>query len=177
VHNNLQAYELTRGFSGQYLANQLLGTAKANIERATRRIEKIAQNLTEGESKTNMNLLALRLKTLNCVIGNAINTITYAYYLEITDKTKKPGENTEWHVPTDWRLKDLQVITRAEIDNTYELIRILESTDKPLLSQTKIKTQEDVFLFGPDLINQLKKKAEIMLNHQMDYNRLYIRSN
>jgi hypothetical protein len=176
-YNNLQGYELTRGFSGQYLANQLLGAAKGNIARAASRVEKISQNLTAGKNRTELQLLALRLKTLNCVIENAINTITYAYYLEITDKTKKPDETTAWHVPTDWRLKELQVITRAEIDNTYELIRILESASQPVLVQVKDQAQKDVFLFGPDLIGELKRKAETMLNHQMDYNRLYQRHN
>lgn len=176
-YNNLQCYELTRGFSGQYLSNQLLGFAKVNLNRAISRIEKIAQNLSNENNKGGLQLLALRLRTLNCVIDNAINTITYSYYLDITDKSKKPDENTEWHVPTDWRLKELQVITRAEIDNTNELITILESSKKPLLVQVMNKSREDIFQFGPDLIIELKKKVDTMLNHQMDYNRLYRRSN
>jgi hypothetical protein len=176
-YNNLQCYELTRGFSGQYLSNQLLGFAKVNLIKAISRIEKIAQNLSDRNNKGGMLLLALRLKTLNCVIGNAINTITYSYYLDITDKSKKTDENTEWHVPTDWRLKELQVITSAEIDNTNELIMILESSKEPLLVQVRNKSQEDIFQFGPDLITELKKKVDTMLNHQMDYNRLYRRSN
>lgn len=176
-YNNLQCYELTRGFSGQYLSNQILGTAKSHIARSSERIASIALKQSDEKSKADLQLLALRLKTLNCVIGNAINTITFAYYLEITDKTKKPYENTEWHVPTDYRMKDLQVITRDEIDNTHELIRILESTDKPLLYQVKDKSKEDIFQFGPELVAELRKKVAIMLDHQMDYNRLYNRMN
>jgi len=144
-YNNLQAYELTRGFSGQYLANQLLDRAKENISHATRKTEEIEHNLPDGIIKEEMNLLAQRLKVLNCVITNAMNTISFAYYMEITDKTKKPEETTEWHVPSDWRLKNLQVITRDEIDNTYALIRLLESTNQKLIFQVKDKAQEDVF--------------------------------
>ena len=176
-YNNLQCYELTRGFSGQYLSNQLLGFAKKNMNTAITRIEKITQNLSDENTRDRLQLLALRLKTLNCIIDNAINTITYAYYLDITDKSMKQEENTEWHVPADWRLKELQVITRAEIDNTNELISLLESSKKPLLVQVMNKSEEDIFQFGPDLIAELKKKADTMLNHQMDYNRLYRRSN
>ena len=175
-YDNLQCVEMTRGFSGQYLSKQLVYPAKANIENATSRIEHIATNLTDDKKKADMQLLSLRLKTLNCFIENAINTIKFAYYMEITDKKEKPKENTEWHLPTDWRLKEIQIITRDEIDNTYELIRLLESSKQPLIEQTQNKDKEDVFLFGPELIEQLKKKARTMLNHQMDYNRLYQRA-
>ena len=59
-------------------------------------------------------------------------------------------------------------LLRDEIDNTCELIAILE---KGGLSRIRVASDpklEDTFLLGPDLVDQLKRKVKAMRNHWHD---------
>lgn len=57
---------------------------------------------------------------------------------------------------------------RWELDNTNELIKILEEAGFPLILTAPTKEMECAFLIGPDLIDQLKKKVQITLKHWRD---------
>ncbi|MEA2062310.1 MAG: hypothetical protein U9P14_01310 [Gemmatimonadota bacterium] len=59
-------------------------------------------------------------------------------------------------------------IMRDELDNTNELIELLENGGLELIARAKDKRHEDTFLFGPDLVDQLRKKVRIMLDHWLD---------
>ena len=59
-------------------------------------------------------------------------------------------------------------ILRDELDNTNELIAMLEDGGIELVARAKDPRYEDTFLLGPDLIDQLKKKASIMREHWLD---------
>ena len=68
----------------------------------------------------------------------------------------EPG-NLEWNE-----------IMRDELDNTNELITMLEGGGIKLVGLAADKKHEDTFLVGPDLIDQLRQKAGIMRNHWLD---------
>lgn len=75
----------------------------------------------------------------------------------------------------DQLLREIQNITRNEINNMNELFRLLEST-KIILVKTALSMQEeDVYNLGPNLVEQLKKKVSIMLRHQLKVHPLYKR--
>ena len=59
-------------------------------------------------------------------------------------------------------------IMRDELDNTYELIALLERGGLELVARAKDPRYEDTFLPGPDLIDQLRKKTRIMREHWLD---------
>ena len=52
---------------------------------------------------------------------------------------------------------------RDELDNTLELIDILENGGMELVSHASPPFPEDTFLLGADLIEQLKMKRKVML--------------
>jgi hypothetical protein len=54
---------------------------------------------------------------------------------------------------------------RWELDNTYELIRLLESSPEPLLFTEKDKANEGSLFLGPDVLDNLRRKADIMLKY------------
>ena len=66
-------------------------------------------------------------------------------------------------------------IVRDELDNTLELIDLVEGegTDQVLITASKPE-DEDTFILGPDLADQLRKKRQIMLAHWRDFDRLYL---
>jgi hypothetical protein len=59
-------------------------------------------------------------------------------------------------------------VMRDELDNTQELIILLENGGLALVVHAGTSAYEDRFLLGPDLIDQLKKKRKIMLDHWQD---------
>lgn len=59
-------------------------------------------------------------------------------------------------------------IMRDELDNAQELIGLLEKDGMDLICHAKDSIHEDTFLLGPDLIDQLKRKRKIMLDHWRD---------
>jgi len=75
----------------------------------------------------------------------------------------------------DQKLREIQIVTRRDIDNTNELIRLLETSRVPMVFTAPTREEEDIFTLGPDLIAQLKKKVAITLKHQLEVHRLYHR--
>ncbi len=60
-------------------------------------------------------------------------------------------------------------IQRDEMDNTYELINLLSSGGGlDLLAKASDPKDEDMFLYGPNLVNELKKKVTLMRDHWLD---------
>ena len=57
---------------------------------------------------------------------------------------------------------------RDELDNTQDLIDLLEDGGMAFICHADDPKYEDTFLLSPDLIEQLKKKRKIMLDHWTD---------
>lgn len=78
----------------------------------------------------------------------------------------RPDKNASWDGHPDFI--PFNNIMRDELDNTVELIRLLENGGLELLVYSKTKLYEDRFMLGPDIIQQLKQKRKIMLDHWQD---------
>ena len=59
-------------------------------------------------------------------------------------------------------------LMRDEMDNTNELISLLESGDLAALSVAADRQHEDTFFLGPDIIAQLRTKERLMREHWLD---------
>ena len=85
-------------------------------------------------------------------------------------KLKGPAHSPD-KIPTwtgDQDLIDFNEIMRNELDNTQELIDLLENGGLDLINHAKDPSGEDTFLLGANLIEQLKQKRKIMLDHWLD---------
>lgn len=78
----------------------------------------------------------------------------------------RPDKTPTWE--GDPELQVFNGIMRDELDNTQELIDILEAGGMDYICHADSPEYEDTFLLGPDLIEQLKLKRKIMLNHWTD---------
>lgn len=172
---NLQGFEMINGYSGSLLATWALNQSINQIESAVNDVGNIAKNLKDKNQAQKMELLRLHLKTLFCFYKNAKHTIQYQDILDRTDYENQPVEQNYYPLDGDQLLREIQIITRNEIDNIYELIALLESTKIPLVKTASSMEDEDVFNLGPNIIEQLKKKVSIMLKHQLEVHRLYKR--
>lgn len=79
---------------------------------------------------------------------------------------QRPDKIPTWNGDQD--LQDFNAIMRDELDNTTELIDVLNNGGMKLIGHAKETSLEDTFILGPDLINQLQKKREVMLAHWTD---------
>jgi hypothetical protein len=169
---NLQGFELINGFSGSLLASNLLNQAIGSLESAIRDLGALREKVSD---QGYMDTLRLRLKVLSCVYRNARNTIQYQDILDRTDYQHPPKEENIYPMEGDQKLREIQNVTRDEMDNANELAGLLENARVPLVEVAPTKAEEDIFLIGPDIVEQLHKKVQIMLNHQLDVYRLYRR--
>jgi hypothetical protein len=78
----------------------------------------------------------------------------------------RPDKTPTW--TGDKGLQEFNAIMRDELDNTQEMIDLLESGGMDLICTAKAPFPEDTFILGPDLISQLKAKREVMLTHWTD---------
>ena len=59
-------------------------------------------------------------------------------------------------------------ILRDELDNANELRNLLENGGLELLARARNPKGEDTFLYGPDILGDLRKKTNIMRAHWLD---------
>jgi hypothetical protein len=169
---NLQGFELINGFSGSLFASNLLNQAIASLDAAVKDLPGLGD---KGAGKGYADTLALRLRVLRCVYRNARNTIQYQDILDRSDYDQPPKEENIYPQDGDQKLREIQNVARDEIDNTNELAGLLEGSRLALIEVAPSGAQEDIFLIGPDIVDQLRKKARIMLRHELDVYRLYQR--
>ena len=73
----------------------------------------------------------------------------------------------------DIRYFKVNEIMREEIDNTLEIISLLEQAETPILQTAPSVELETVMTYAPNVVENLKKKITIMENHRRDFTRLY----
>jgi hypothetical protein len=167
---NLQGFELINGFSGSLITSNLFTQAITLLQSAIDDINKLKTSPDDSWA-----LLQNRLRTLICFYRNALYAIQYQDILDRTDYSQTPLEQNIYPMDGDQKLREIQIVTRHDIDNTNELIQILEHSRTTLVQTAPTKEEEDIFTLGPDFIEQLKKKVAITLKHQWEVHRLYHR--
>jgi hypothetical protein len=163
-----QATYLISGRNGTWLASKLLNNAVRNLQAASQFSQQAAERAKDQPARDEMKALELRLRALICVVKNALLT---ARYQEFLDRAKPGTAGLPDQLPKGTPAEALK-ITEADIENTKELIGLLESAPVPLLQMASTPQEEDVFTFGPDLVQQLRRKIEITRNHLPEHQRL-----
>lgn len=175
---NLQGQEHINGYSGTWLATKLMEKSVGNYRKAMEIIEELLGKVPDVPYAQSLRAVHTGIQALICFVKNAIHAACFQEILDRTDYSAVPQDSTRvWTDQGDPRLKELQNIIRAEMDNALELARILETSQTPVLHLAKSSEKEDSFTLGPNLAEQLKKKVHIMQDHWLDLNRLYARFN
>ena len=171
---DMQNIECSRGFSAAFLLSETARKATASFNKAISMLEKIEAKKPELKEKAA--LLARRLKIYNCLIKTCVNAAFFQDLADNIDFSAEPPLECRWPTRNDPRIEQFQNITRSEIDNAYTLADLLEGWEERIFHVTD-EANEDIFLFGPNLVSQIRKKARIMLDHQLDCNRVFERNN
>jgi hypothetical protein len=137
-------------------------------------VEKLIRETGDIPYQQSLKHILLRLKFYICVVRNANHVCGFQTILDRTDYNEKPVDKTPIiREQGDIRYFKVNQIIRNEIDNTLEMIALLEQAQEPILQLADSEDFESVMIFGPDIINDLKKKITIMENHRRDFERLY----
>lgn len=168
---NLQGIEVIRGFSASFLAVQSLQMGRNALRGAIARFRKL--DGSDPVSKT-----IRRLEIMDALLVCAQNAIRFQELRDRTDTSPEavPVRSLRWPTRNDTRAQEFQQITRAEIDNSYRLADLLEGHMEEMMLCTS-PDREDIFVLSTELPAQLRRKAEIMLDHFGDSARFYETNN
>lgn len=171
---DMQNIECVRGFSAAFLLSQTALKATDSFNKAISLLEELAEKKPELKDKPA--ILIRRLKIYKCLMKTCVNAALFQNLVDNIDFNAEPPLDCKWPTCNDLRIEQYQNITRSEIDNAYQLADLLEGHEDEIFHVTD-EDNEDVFIFGPHLVSQIRKKAEIMLNHELDGNRVFERHN
>ncbi|MEA2735635.1 MAG: hypothetical protein QOE14_2086 [Humisphaera sp.] len=99
----------------------------------------------------------------------AVQRIRDRHLEKFAGPPRTPPKVADWHGDPD--LQRLNEFMRDELDNTTELIQLLEAGGASQILTAADPADEDTFLLGPELIAQLKLKRRIMRRHWLDAER------
>lgn len=117
-----------------------------------------------------------RLGVFACLLECARCAILYQHAVGIADQPRFGANPLDFddNIQFDQRALEMRKIARADLDNTMELIDLLQAHPRgALIEQSETPDTESVFTFGPDLVGGLRRKMAVTLAHWHDYERLY----
>ena len=150
------------------LPSGAVNTYVSRVNRAIGMLENVSENAPEKAFLQNM-VQALKIHSS---IFRSIGNFAEAQAIRDRNAEKlamaphRPNKIPTWEGDPD--LQSFITVIRDELDNSLELIHVLENGGMEFISHADDPKYEDTFLLGPDLIEQLKTKRKIMLDHWTD---------
>jgi len=172
---DMQNIECVRGFSASFLLSETVRQASSSFRKAIAVLEEIRREV-EGQISEKLSMVVRRLEVYICLMTTCVNASRFQTLADSIDFEAIPALNCQWPTRNDPRIEQYQNITRSEIDNAYRLADLIEGHEKELLQVTEPE-EEDVFVLSRNIAEQVRRKAEIMLDHQLDGNRVFERHN
>ena len=171
---NLQGYTPFEGFGGVFLATLALNKVDEELEKAERLAAGLIPHASD-DGHAELELLAARLRAYRHLLRSSLNAMRYQGILDLTDFETPPPQRTIWPLEGDERLRYLNSIARDEIDNCYEFAGLIDQYGDRVVQMANADVPEDIFILPESLAAQLRRKAEITLDHLNDAYRLYER--
>ena len=145
-------------------------------KRAAAGFKKAIEQAVDARAKRYLTDQLAKIRMYTCILVNAQHAVEFQSILDRTDFTQKPTDTSPvLNEQGDLRLHKLNLIVRAEIDNTLSVIDILENSDDPVFAYAKSDEFQTVMKLPPKatLIRDLKHKIAVMEQHRRDFLRLY----
>ncbi len=147
----------------------------ATLAGAASRLERASALTADPAVRDKLMLDALRLRAQQCVTLTIRNTLQVGTLIRQRDldnaqrpkdTVTEPGSpNLPKGDPGSTGLFFMHRALRRELDNTYELIRLMERAAEPLIFTERNPADEGSLFYGPNLLENLRRKADIMLRH------------
>lgn len=170
---NLQATRWLDGNGGHFLIKKTVAKSKVELDMAIYEIKELLKGY-KGDKENYLLTLADRLEMFKCILTTIDNVVHYQTTLDGTDKLTPPTDVSTIHTDQgDIRIRTMMEITRSEVDNCYKMISILNKNPKKILQLEEKTEEENIFSYSVNIIDNLYKKIEIMLDKAPELNRLY----
>jgi len=176
---DLQGMRNFTGLGGKRFIQKVIHYgARSYINKAVSLSKYLAEHVS-NDKKKNYELLTDRLTAFSYLMNNVFNVVSYQTQLDQLDLSGHKSEQVAIGSSSSVERSKMLGTVRSEIDNTSNLVVLLESQNQvgDIIDHAKSKDEEYIRLLGPDLIDQLKKKIKIMNAHWRDYNRIFTRPN
>ena len=136
-------------------------------------MKKLIAFAVDPDAKDYLESQHLKLRLYGALWRNIRNTVACQTILDTVDRDELPAPLPACGRGGDRRYQDFNEITRSEIDNTLEIISLLEQAKEPILQTADTPEFENIMLLGPDIVNRLRKKIAVMESHRRDVTRLF----
>jgi len=174
-HNlcNVLGKPVFRGEGALWAARWCLHEAISTLRGTQQALIQLAARCPEGESA--IRLYSARVGALACLALTAQNVIRYQYALDIAHHPQYGWNVMDYdeNILYDQRGLQLRKIAREELDNIEELIGLIQSESEPVIIHARRPDEESVFMLGPDLIGDMRRKMNLMLDRWWEYEELY----
>ena len=169
---DLQAMHLFEGWAARLLMTFVFDRLDPKIERAERLASRLADRLT-GDEADRYRDLALRFRVLSRLHTNSRNAINYqAIRDHVREQDDDPADDPVLGTKSSWEREFMLETARNELDNTVELIELVKGS-KGVVHCADAEEATDIRTLGPNLVEDLQRKVEIMSDHWTDYRRLF----
>lgn len=152
-----------------------IDSVEATLAAAARQLDGAAARATDPEARRRLQLDASRVRVQRCLTLNIRHTLQMGSLILQRDRDNAAQPKTTKAEPTSPNMPKgddgatglffMYRTMRWELDNMYELIRLLENAPEPLLFTEKDKANEGALFLGPDVLKNLRRKVEIMLKY------------
>lgn len=142
-----------------------------NFLSALKRVYTSIEEITNAPEQEFLDNMAMALRIYSSVVRSCGNfndaqIIRNRNQAVLEGPIHRPNKIPTWTGDQD--LQDFNEIMRDELDNTGELIKLLENGGMDFINHAKDPALEDTFILGPELIENLTQKRKIMLDHWLD---------
>lgn len=148
---------------------------EGTLAAAARQFDGAAARAADAGARRRLQLDANRVRVQRCLALNVRHTLQMGSLIRQRDRDNLEQPKTTKAEPISPNMPKgdagstglffMYRTMRWELDNTYELIRLLETSPEPLLFTEKEKANEGSLFLGPDVLENLRRKAEIMLKY------------
>ena len=164
---DIQACDIYCGWGAWRLVRNILNP----VENLLNESINIAENIGDDD-------LAKRMKIMNRFVNNAVNAVSYQAQLDRVEELGiEPNEYIYSRTGNSWDRQRMMETARAEIDNAALLIQLLGEKPEHYMQIAPTLEQEDIKIYGPDIIKELQRKINIMNKHWEDYERMFTTPN
>jgi hypothetical protein len=138
---------------------------RVSLDEAIEYLENGQKTLKGEHAQSYYSDMIIRIKALRCFLVNFENILEFQ---AIQDRIKA-GNYPSFRASD----KTMRVVIRRELDNCAELLNLIESCDSKLIQTAQKQEDENTFLFGVDLADQLKQKMSLMLKYWHDVTTIF----
>jgi len=156
-------------------ARLVLTTARGKVASAAEGAEALAEQAADQKARTELVALARSLKALAGVLTTCRNFVEYEHILSTRGRYEEEVWYRDQYGTGAYNRGgyELRQVARSELDNALALAELVEESPEPVLAMAASMEEEDALAFAPNLAEQLRRKARIMMAHWPLYNELY----